>query len=113
MTRRELIPCSLPPPAGLLESVLSGSTARRKNSAINRAEQEKCAASRQAGASLRLSGLEIDCEATRIFERHIADELSFAGVGALHDREFCPSVCPDKFGGPFVAPIPQQEEYLC
>src|SRR3984885_468567 len=112
MTRRDLIPCSLPPPARLLESVLSGSKATRKNSAINRAEQEKCAvASRQAGASLRLSGLEIDCEATRIFERHFAGELSFAWMRTLNDREFCPSVCPGKFGCPFVAPIPQQEEY--
>jgi hypothetical protein len=70
-------------------------------------------ASRQAGASLRLSGLEIDFEATRIFKRQFAGELSFAWMGALHNREFCPSICPGKFGCPFVASIPQQEEYPC
>ena len=70
-------------------------------------------ASRRAGASLRLSGLEIDFEATRIFERHFAGELSFAGMGALHDRVLCPSVCPGKFGCPFVALTPQKEEYPC
>jgi hypothetical protein len=114
MTRSEPIPCSLLLPPRPLESVLSDSPAVLENSDINRAEQEKWAvAFCQAGASLRLSGPEIDFEATRIFERHIAGESSLAGRDALNNREFGPSVCPDKFGCPFVAPLPQQEEYPC
>jgi hypothetical protein len=106
------IHCSLPPSAGLLKSVLSGSTAER-NSDINSAEHEKCAVAFQVGASFRLFSLEIDSEPTRTFERHTAGEWSCTGMRALHDRKFVPSVRSDKFGQPFVTQTSRQGEYPC
>ncbi len=80
-------------------------------------EREKRAeAFRQAEASLRLSGLQIDTEARRIFDRYISGERTLAGMGAeidgLHHREFGPLARPEFVQQP-VAQIPRQREEPC
>jgi len=91
--------------------------ATRKNYGSSEIEQEKrTEAFRQAEASLRLSGLQIDWDARRIFERYVSGKLTLAGMGAeidaLQEREFgLPA--RGEFGQQPVAQIPRQRKRSC